>query len=63
MSREECVNRLTVVASEDEEVNLVSLVRRSDEYVENDIQELLAKHKDVLSDIPGQLVQWRLRLM
>lgn len=41
------MNRLTVIASENEDVNLVCLEKRCDEYPKDDINNLLTKHADI----------------
>ena len=57
VAREECVNRLTVVASEEKDV--VALAKRSEEYVEEDIRELMRMY---CQRFPVRQIPYRLRL-
>lgn len=53
VTREECVMRTTVVIEEEEEVMPVRLVNRSNQFVDTELQSLLAMFADVLDASPG----------
>lgn len=52
--REDVVNRIMVVGSEEEDDGAVCLVDRSKEYVARDVKLIEVKFEDVLSEVPGK---------